>query len=93
MAASKWTADVIKGGAVPRDDPQFGVIIPIAQIEQVETFRDIETLKAGAVTLTAHLTPGHTPGGTSWTWRSCEDNRTAATIARSGPLRFVGVRI
>ena len=60
---------------MPRDDPQFGVIIPIAQIEQVETFRDIETLKAGAVTLTAHLTPGHTPGGTSWTWRSCEDNR------------------
>ena len=22
---------------------------------------------------TAHYTPGHTPGGTSWTWRSCDD--------------------
>jgi len=25
--------------------------------------------------LTAHLTPGHTPGGTSWTWMSCEEGR------------------
>lgn len=22
-----------------------------------------------------HATPGHTPGGTSWTWRSCEAGR------------------
>jgi len=22
--------------------------------------------------LTAHFTPGHTPGGTTWTWRSCD---------------------
>jgi metallo-beta-lactamase class B len=25
--------------------------------------------------LTAHFTPGHTPGGTSWTWQSCEGAR------------------
>jgi metallo-beta-lactamase class B len=75
VAASKWSAGVMKKGAVPRDDPQFGVIIPIAKIARVETFRDGETLSAGAVTLTAHLTPGHTPGGTSWTWRSCESGR------------------
>ena len=23
----------------------------------------------------AHLTPGHTHGGTSWSWRSCEKGR------------------
>ena len=23
----------------------------------------------------AHMTPGHTPGGTSWSWRSCEGPR------------------
>jgi metallo-beta-lactamase class B len=65
----------MKKGAVPRDDPQFGIIIPIAKIARVETFRDGETLSAGAVTITAHLTPGHTPGGTSWSWRSCENGR------------------
>nr|AIA11492.1 ClassB_beta_lactamase [uncultured bacterium] len=25
--------------------------------------------------MTAHLTPGHTPGSTTWTWRSCEETR------------------
>jgi metallo-beta-lactamase class B len=75
VAASKWTAGVMKAGAVPSDDPQFGVIGPIAPIAPVETFKDGETLHAGAVTVTAHLTPGHTPGGTSWTWRSCENGR------------------
>jgi len=75
VAASAWTAGVMKTGAVPRDDPQFGAIIPITRVARVETFKDGETLKAGAVAVTAHLTPGHTPGGTSWTWQSCEGSR------------------
>lgn len=75
VAASQWTADVMKKGAVPRDDPQFGTIAPIARVARVEIFKDGDALSAGAVTLTAHLTPGHTPGGTSWTWRSCENDR------------------
>jgi len=75
VAASKWSADVMKQGAVPRDDPQFGTITPIARVARVETFKDGDALIAGAVTVTAHLTPGHTPGGTSWTWRSCEGAR------------------
>jgi metallo-beta-lactamase class B len=75
VAASRWTAGVMEKGAVPRDDPQFGVIRPIARVARVETFKDGETLRAGAVTVTAHLTPGHTPGGTSWSWRSCENSR------------------
>ena len=75
VAASQWTADVMRRGAVPRDDPQFGVIIPIARVAHVEIIKDSEIVSAGAVTVTAHLTPGHTPGGTSWTWRSCEKAR------------------
>ncbi len=75
VAASEWTANVMKKGAVLRDDPQFGTISPIARVAHVETFKDGETLRAGAVTITAHATPGHTPGGTSWTWSSCERGR------------------
>jgi metallo-beta-lactamase class B len=26
----------------------------------------------GDIAITVHFTPGHTPGGTSWTWKSCE---------------------
>jgi metallo-beta-lactamase class B len=73
VAASQWTADVMERGTVPHDDPQFGVIIPIARVAHVEIVKDNEIMGAGAVTVTAHLTPGHTPGGTSWTWQSCEN--------------------
>jgi metallo-beta-lactamase class B len=75
VAASRWTADVMKRGIVPRDDPQFGIIIPIARVVRVTIIKDGEMLQAGSVTVTAHLTPGHTPGGASWTWRSCESSR------------------
>jgi metallo-beta-lactamase class B len=75
VSASEWTARVMKNGSVARDDPQFGIIIPIARVTRVTTLKDGDTLRAGGVTITAHLTPGHTSGGTSWTWRSCESNR------------------
>ncbi len=75
VAASQWTASVMKKGAVPHDDPQFGTIAPIARVAKVEIFRDGDALSAGAIKVTAHLTPGHTPGGTSWTWQSCENGR------------------
>jgi len=75
VAASPWTADVMKKGIVPRDDPQFGIIVPIARVPRVMTIKDGETLKAGSIAVIAHFTPGHTPGGTSWTWRSCENDR------------------
>jgi metallo-beta-lactamase class B len=70
--ASPWSAAVMRRGAVARDDPQYGVIAPIARVKNVTDLLDGETLKFGPILLTAHITPGHTPGGTSWTWRSCE---------------------
>jgi metallo-beta-lactamase class B len=65
----------MRRGVVLRDDPQFGIIRPIARVARVETFGDGDTLHAGSLNVTAHLTPGHTPGGTSWTWQSCEGGR------------------
>jgi metallo-beta-lactamase class B len=57
---------------VARNDPQYGVIPPISLIKHVEVLSDGQSFNVGPVTITAHLTPGHTPGGTSWTWESCE---------------------
>src|ERR1044071_101762 len=31
--------------------------------------------RAGGLAVTAHMTPGHTPGSTTWSWRSCEGPR------------------
>jgi metallo-beta-lactamase class B len=33
---------------------------------------DGTVVTVGPLKLTAHITPGHTPGGTAWTWDSCE---------------------
>ena len=74
VLASTWSAGVMKRGGVGRDDPQYGSITGIAPIKKVEDLHDGETFNIGATSITAHLTPGHTPGGTSWTWKSCEGN-------------------
>ena len=43
----------------------MGMKFPPVRVDQI--IGDGETLTLGGVTLTAHLTPGHTPGCTSWT--------------------------
>ncbi len=66
-----------KGGPTP-DDPQFAfgpVHNDYAAVSRVRAVRDGETVNVGPISLKAHFTPGHTPGGTSWTWRSCEGDR------------------
>jgi metallo-beta-lactamase class B len=72
VAASDWSATVLKKGGVAADDPQYGIIRSIVPVAHVETLHDGQTFRVGTIELTARLTPGHTPGGTSWTWKSCD---------------------
>jgi metallo-beta-lactamase class B len=73
VVASQWSADVLRKGGVGKGDPQYGTLPPIAAVKNVSVFLDGESLQVGEITITPHLTPGHTPGGTSWTWKSCKD--------------------
>ena len=75
VLASPWSAAVLTSGAVPKDDPQFGSINGIKPVAQVGTLSDGQTITEGTVKITAHFTPGHTPGGTSFTWQSCQEKR------------------
>ena len=75
VVVSKWSATALAKGGVSPDDPQFGVLLPVAPVANVRALRMGEVLHVGQLVLTPHATPGHTPGGTSWTWQSCEDNR------------------
>jgi metallo-beta-lactamase class B len=75
VVASAWSADVLTKSGVGKGDPQFGVIPPIARIKRTTTLNEGQVFRVGDIALTAHLTPGHTPGGTSWTWQSCQDGR------------------
>jgi metallo-beta-lactamase class B len=73
VAASPWSVEVMTKSGVSPADPQFGLIRPIDRIDRVSTLHDGQVFRIGNITLTAHLTPGHTQGGTSWTWQSCQD--------------------
>ncbi|MDE8650104.1 subclass B3 metallo-beta-lactamase [Novosphingobium album (ex Liu et al. 2023)] len=52
-------------------DPQLG-LSTFAPVKVDRVLADGEVVTLGPLALTAHATPGHTPGSTSWTWRSCE---------------------
>lgn len=75
VAASGASAPVLRSGDVSNDDPQFGGLPKIAAVANVSIVKEGETLKVGTLAFTAHFTPGHTPGGTSWSWQSCEQKR------------------
>lgn len=75
VAASAAGAFALEQGGPAEDDPQIGFgreHNEFPAVAGVRVVRDGETLRVGPLAITAHFTPGHTPGGTTWTWRSCE---------------------
>lgn len=75
VAASPLGAKALRIGDVTPDDPQAGMgpdATRYPKVAQVHELTDGEAIELGDVRLVAHHTPGHTPGGTSWSWRSCE---------------------
>lgn len=76
VAASPAAKRALERGGPTADDPQFGfgpAHNNFPAVPNVRALTDGETLRVGDIAITVHFTPGHTPGGTSWTWRSCED--------------------
>lgn len=63
---------VLETGKVDANDPQFGLIDGMTPVVVDDTFADRAVLQVGPLALTAIATPGHTDGGTSWHWRSCD---------------------
>lgn len=72
VAASLPSAPVLDHGRSIEGDPQHGALLDFPAVPNVARFADGDTLRVGRIAVTAHLTPGHTPGGTTWTWRSCD---------------------
>jgi metallo-beta-lactamase class B len=78
VAASAAGARAIASGMPSLDDPQYALgraFMSFPPVADVRAVADGETLRVGPLAITAHLTPGHTPGSTTWTWRSCEGAR------------------
>ena len=66
---------MLEAGHSFRDDPQLELLKTFPPIRVDRTIRDGETVRLGKLRLTAHSTPAHSPGSTSWTWRSCEAHK------------------
>ncbi len=100
VVASAPGAKALEQGGLLEDDPQFGfgsTRTSFPPVAKVRVIQDQEVLAVGEMAITAHLTPGHTPGSTTWTWPSCENGRCVNIVyadslnAVSAPgFRFLG---
>jgi metallo-beta-lactamase class B len=73
--------DVLTSGKLSKDDPQAATknsnFPPVAHVWVVQ---DDQQLGIGSVRLHAVATPGHTPGGTTWTWDACEGSKCLKAV-------------
>lgn len=64
----------LSAGKLSADDPQYDPAAAYGDfppVRKVVAIGDGEVVSVGSVEVKAIYTPGHTPGGTSWTWQSC----------------------
>jgi metallo-beta-lactamase class B len=81
VATGRAGVRALETGRPTPDDPQAA--FPnnrFPPVRNVYGVTDGEILRLGNVTITAHATPGHTPGGTTWSWQSCEDSRCVDVV-------------
>jgi metallo-beta-lactamase class B len=62
-------------GVVDKEDPQVGLHKPFPGSKVGVILVDGFPVYHPILRLTAWATPGHAPGSTSWTWRSCEGQK------------------
>jgi metallo-beta-lactamase class B len=78
VLASEQDAPFIRSGG--QDDPNFGNRYRWAPCPIDQVVRDGDTVTLGDIVMTAHLTPGHTPGATTWTTRVREGGRDLRVV-------------
>lgn len=72
---------VLRSGQPFEDDPQFGLeSMPFPVVQDVQGADAEKDVVLGEIVLRAVPTPGHSPGGTSWTWKSCEGDRCLTVV-------------
>jgi metallo-beta-lactamase class B len=71
VLASPYTVAALRKGKTGGEDPQDGDLLPFPAPTKLRALRDGEKIRLGKTIITAHFTPGHTAGSTSWSWQSC----------------------
>jgi len=78
-----------RGGS---DDLHFGPGMEFAPVVVDRIVMDGEVVEFGGIRFTAHFTPGHTPGSTSWTWTDSREGKPLR-IAYVDSLSAPGYRL
>ncbi|TPG40670.1 subclass B3 metallo-beta-lactamase [Sphingomonas koreensis] len=77
LAAAKSTLET---GIVAAEDPQRGSLPNFDGVHVDRVLRDGDSVNVGPLHLTAHATPGHSPGSTTWSWKSCEQGGCRSVV-------------
>ena len=72
LVSSAPAEQVLNSGIPSTDDPQAGMHKPFSAANVGRVVGDSSDVRLGNIRLFAMLTPGHTPGATSWRWESCD---------------------
>lgn len=80
VRATAASAAVLRRGLPGADDPQHESALPFPAVSEVGVVAPGDTVRVGPLALVAHLTPGHSPGGTTWSWQSCEGERCVSLV-------------
>jgi metallo-beta-lactamase class B len=68
-------AAALAQGHGSKNDPQFEFADSFPRVANTKVVKDGQAVRVGSLEVTVHYTPGHTPGGTSLSWESCEKDR------------------
>jgi metallo-beta-lactamase class B len=75
VVVSEASADVLRRGTPGPEDPQHRIALPMPVVANVQAVPAGHVLTLGPLRLTMHATGGHTLGGSTWTWTTCEGER------------------
>lgn len=96
IVASPQAAAVLRTGKPGADDPQANSGHPPfpSVIGPITVLKGDGPIRTGGRILNPILTPGHTPGALSWTWRECEaaDCKTLVYADSLNPISSDGYR-
>lgn len=62
---------VLRSGRSERNDPQHLELKPFPAVPGARAIADDAHVQVGPLSVQVHATPGHAPGSTSFSWRSC----------------------
>lgn len=80
VLGSPASVAVLKTGEPDKRDAQYPSLVRMTPAANTRAVRDGEIVKLGKLAVTAHFTPGHTLGATSWTWLSSEGGKTVHMV-------------